>query len=95
MTGPRKSDMAAIVNRIERQLLPRSSEQEVGAIIERLVQRYGGCFRFVNGAYHLRIAGISCSCTAGRYPLLRRWLRKAQDRLSEARAFARDGRNSS
>ena len=56
------------------------------AVIRELTEHHGASHRFASGTYHLRMAGVLVTNTAGHWNLLRSWQRKAADAIQKVAA---------
>ena len=54
------------------------------AALNALVADHAASHRFAGGTYHLRVAGLAVTSTAGGYKLLSAWTGKARRLLTEA-----------
>lgn len=58
---------------------------------ERLLREEGGRTRpYTGDTVHLRLVGVSTSCTSGRYGAMRNWQAAARRRIEKLREKARD-----
>ena len=56
------------------------------AVIRELTEHHGASHRFASGTYHLRMAGVLVTNTAGHWNLLKAWQRKAADAIQKVAA---------
>lgn len=74
-------------------LLDKTAEHaEAGSnyrdVVTLLTERYGSrlIIDFTNGAYRMRLMGVTATCTAGSVNLLKAWLRAADRKIAKAAA---------
>ena len=56
------------------------------SVIDELVEHHGATHRFASGTWHLRMAGVHVTNTAGGWNLLNAWRRKAAAAIERAAA---------
>lgn len=71
-------DLRALADLINERLAETAKPESV---LMELMGEHGGRQWFADGAYRLRLAGVTTSCTAGLHGLLRNWQAAALRRI--------------